>query len=535
VTPPLRRESTWLSVRVAGLERPRLAITTAAESAARDRDAITNGGIPSRALMRVAGQHAAAQIAQRFAGRLSRGVAIFAGPGNNGGDAWVVAAALAAAGVSIRIHEAEPARTADAVAEKARAVPVCGTVAPTGGERLVIDGVLGSGAVGAPRGAVADAIARMRAARADGATVVALDLPSGLDATTGAATDDNVVIADATLCFGTLKRGLLRRRDLAGTIAVLDIGLGASAQLPDGAALLVDEPWVRALLPAIGADAHKGSRGRVVILGGASGMVGATVLASRAALASGAGLVKVLCAPESVGPLAQAVPSVLTGTLTSDRDALASAIDTWNADAILVGPGMGTAGARQIVESIAAISHAPVILDADALNALADDAAALRALFGPRALLTPHYAEAARLLGVTTAEVAAEPYAAASQLASVSGATVLLKGVPTIITGGDDATLVVPRGTPALATGGSGDVLGGIIAAVQGQGQFAEWDTAAAIGAWAHGVAAERAGMGQRIRGLTLEDVLVALPTVWNTADAAPLAPVLAELPRIPD
>src|SRR5690349_11612494 len=186
-------------------------VVTAAQSAARDRAAI-DSGIPSRALMQRAGAAAAGEIVRAFGegDRLARGVSVFAGPGNNGGDAWVVAAALGAVGVQVRVVEVAEPRTDDARAERDVARAAMNFGAPAGGEAVVVDGVLGTGSSGAPRGAVADAIRRIDDLRNGGAAVVALDIPSGVDASTGEG--DVTVTADLTITFGTMKRGALVRR-----------------------------------------------------------------------------------------------------------------------------------------------------------------------------------------------------------------------------------------------------------------------------------------------------------------------------------
>ncbi len=185
-------------------------VTSAAQAAARDAEAMA-AGIPSRALMERAGAAAAGEIARRFASRLSQGVHLYAGPGNNGGDAWVVARALATAGVAVRVTAVGESRTADCRAERALAERLLDPHrALTAG--IIVDGLLGTGAHGAPHGEIADAINAMASAREGGATVVALDVPSGVDATTGEAL--LAVRAHLTVTFGTLKRGLLVARHL---------------------------------------------------------------------------------------------------------------------------------------------------------------------------------------------------------------------------------------------------------------------------------------------------------------------------------
>lgn len=521
-----RRESRWVAARAVTGDRPRVAVTTAAEAAIADTRAIGDG-IPSRALMRAAGLVAAAEVCRRHAGRLSRGVAVFAGPGNNGGDAWVVAGALGAAGIRVRVTEVGDPRTADAAAERLRALPHVVVARPTGAERLVVDGLLGTGARPVSGGPIGDAIAEIAEWRADGAIVASLDLPSGLDADTGTA--DRAVAADLTLSFGTAKRGVLLRRDLSGAVAVLDIGLGLAGR-DEAWPALVDAAWVRHMMPPIAPAAHKGTRGKLVVVGGAAGMSGAAVLAARAALASGAGMVKVLADPDALGLLAAGVPAALTGPWP-DTDAAAAASGEW-AHAAVIGPGLGLGRARELVGRMAASLHGPLVLDADALGAFAGSLGALEDVARGRAVLTPHVGEAARLLGTTPADVQSRPFAVAQGLADATGAVVLLKGVPTIVAAPNVAPLVVARGTPALATGGSGDVLSGIMGTLLAQGVAPL--AAAAGAAWVHGVAAERAGRELPLRGVTLEDVLTALPSVWELDEAAAVPPVLAELPAVP-
>ena len=491
-----------------------VAVTTAAQAAARDASA-TADGIPPRALMRQAGAAAAAEIAHRFAHRLGRGVAVYAGAGNNGGDAWVVARTLAASGV------------------RAAALAVIDAAPPHGGEEIVVDGILGTGAHGAPRGAIADGVRRVNALRANGAAVVALDVPSGLDATTGAAAD--TVHADVTLTFGTVKRGLLVARSRAGAIVVLDIGLGAHAALDDGAPALVGAAWVAHRLPPIAAEAHKGTRKKIGIVGGASGMAGATVMAARAALASGAGLVQVVAHADSIRAVQAAVPQALAAPWpgADDGDAL-RALVAW-ADALLIGPGLGRGeGAHALVERLLATFRGPVVLDADALNAFSGDAAALGALLhGRPSMLTPHATECARLAGVTTDHVLAHRFEIGADVARVTHAVVLLKGVPTIVSNSNGARFVSASGTPMLGTGGSGDILGGIAATLLAQ--HGDAASAAAMAAWVHGRAAEIVSAGRATRGTSLDDLLVALPSVWDERPPPPRAPVLAELPAVGD
>lgn len=501
-------------------------MVTAAQAADRDAHAIA-AGVPSRALMQAAGQAAAAEVQRHAGARLQHGVELYAGGGNNGGDAWVVAAMLAAAGYAVRVHEVEVPRTADAQAEKAEAsLALQGAAPPRGRPGVVIDGLLGTGAQGAPRGVIAQACADIDAARRDGAYVVALDVPSGLNASTGA--HEGAPRADLTITFGSVKRGHLLARDWCGTIVAVDIGLGAHADLGDGAPGLVDAAWARAVVPRLSADAHKGVRRKVAIVGGGHGMAGAVLLAARGALRSGVGLVKVVVDAGNVELVQRALPEALAAEWPTS-DAEADGITQW-ADAMLIGPGLGRGeGARSLVERLLHAGTVPVVLDADALNAFEGDAPALATLLGGRrALLTPHPLEFARLFGGSARDASAQRFDLAGELARLTHATVLLKGVPTVIAAPDGRSVVSASGTPVLGQGGSGDLLGGI--AVTLLAQIGDALQAGAAAAWVHGRAAELAAPHGEIRGVTLDDVLVALREAWQFGEAPRAPRVLAEL-----
>lgn len=503
---------------------PLVRVTTASEAAARDSAAIASG-IPSRALMQRAGAAAAAEIARLDPRRLADGVAIFAGPGNNGGDGWVVARALAAAGIKVGVQAVGEMRTADARAERALAEPLVPAELPPRAS-VVVDALLGTGSRGAPRGDIADAISCINELRGAGASVVSLDVPSGLDASTGEST--TAVRADVTVTFGTLKRGLLVRRDLAGRIVVLDIGLGRFGD-DDRAPALVAASYVRNAVPPIPANAHKGSRKRLVIVGGRMGMTGAAVLAAEAALRSGIGMVKLLVAADSMPVVQSALPVALASPWPADDDDMRRDLGEW-AHALLVGPGLGDSPeSRELVRRLLSVWRGPVVLDADGLNIFRGEPESLGSLLGGRpALLTPHVAEFARLTGGSIDDIVARSFDIGVELARPTGATVLLKGVPTVVTSPSGERLVSAAGTPALATAGSGDVLSGIAATLLAQVE--DPLLAGACAAWVHGRAAEIAGAGRALRGVNLMDVIHALPRAWLLERPAPRPPVLAEL-----
>lgn len=507
--------------------RPVVRVVSAAEASHRERAAIA-AGTPSRALMQRAGAAAASEIARRWHERLRDGVLLYAGPGNNGGDAWVAARALAASGIAVTVCEAEEARAPDAVFERALAIPLV-QCEQSSKATIVVDGLLGTGARGEPRGAIAEAISAINARRMHGAIVIALDTPSGVDATTGET--NHAVAADVTLTFGALKRGLLIARQQVGSVAVLDIGLGDSGD-DDGAPQLVTAAWVRETVPAILADAHKGSRKKLAILGGAPGMAGAPVLAARAAMRSGIGMVKLVVAAESLAAVQGAEPYALASEWPSAVESLSQAMLGW-ADAVLLGPGLGeTPLARDLVNRVLQEWRGPVILDADALNLFRGNMDALGGLLkGRPALLTPHPAEASRLANVSVQEILSRRFEIGAEIARATNSAVLLKGVPTVITAVDGIRMVSASGTPTLAVAGSGDVLAGIAGALLAQ--ISDPAEAAACAAWVHGRAAELATRGRSVRGVALDDVIRSLGDAWTLSDAAPLYPVLAELPNV--
>jgi len=505
-------------------------VTSAAQAAARDAAAIA-GGTASFDLMRAAGEATAQVILARIPAVRAHGVHVIAGGGNNGGDAWVVAGALARAGCAVRVEAIGEARSADAQRAKAEAEAALAAAAgpPDGAAwrpAVVVDGLLGTGTQGEARGEAAQVIARINEMGAAGATVVAVDVPSGLDATTGGG--GAVVRAAITCTYGTVKRGLLLRRDEAGAIVTLDIGLGAHEALPDGAPQLVDADWVRRAIPPIPADAHKGVRRRLAIVGGGDGMAGAPMLAARGAMRSGIGMVQLLVNPANVPVVQAALPETMAArwpVTAEDQDRVLH----W-AHVLLLGPGLGrTAMTRALVERLLVAWRGPVLLDADALNVFEGEPRTLGSLLGARpAIVTPHPVEAGRLMRLSVAQVLERRFEVGAELARTLGATVLLKGPPTIISAPDGSVAVSASGAPTLGTAGSGDVLAGIAATLLGQ--TADAFGAATSAAWIHGRAGERAAQLGSVRGSALTDVIAALRDVWALDDPAPAAPILAEL-----
>ena len=443
------------------------------------------------ALMQRAGQ-AVARLALAVAPH-ARHVWVACGPGNNGGDGLVAATWLRRAGRSVSATLFGDAQRLPDDARHAwhEAVQAGLSIAPLSDEApvdLAIDALLGLGAARPPQGAIAGAIARLRALQAD---ILAVDLPSGLAADTGQRLGGDAVVATHTLSLLTLKPGLFTAagRDHAGQIWLDTLGVDVTGA--EATARLTGADVLDGLAPRAHAS-HKGSFGDLLVLGGAPGMTGAAWLAGRAALAAGAGRV-------FVSLLDAQAPS-------SDplRPELMLRRDVWRHDparlarsTVVCGCGGGSA-VRDALPTVLSRS-ARLLLDADALNALAADEA-LRTLLDARAgrgqatVLTPHPLEAARLLGCDAAQVQADRLRAARELAARHRCVVLLKGSGSIIAGPAGAPTLNPTGNGLLAGGGSGDVLAGWIGAFWAQADTtdplaARWATEAA--AWLHGRAAD--------------------------------------------
>lgn len=504
-------------------------VASAEETIACERATI-EAGTSSSELMKRAGERAAALIASRYEETARSGVVIYAGPGNNGGDGWVVAGALAKSGFPSRVIEIGSARSEDARSARDAALQSKSVRVETapGDEKLVVDALLGTGSSGRPHGAIATAISSIESMRSSGATVVSLDLPSGLNATSGL--HDGSVHATSTITFGVAKRGHLVARDICGDITIVDIGLNVPEPM-EKLPILVDQAWVRSRIPSIPVAAHKGTRKRLALVGGSSGMTGAAILSGLAALRSGIGLLDVYCEKESIVSIHAAIPAAIAHEWPRSAGELRSLARA--ADCVAIGPGLGNnARTRELVEQILLSWNGPVVLDADALNVFAGDLSSLgKLLSGRDAILTPHPAEMGRLLGIGTDEVLEKRFDIGIEAATSIGAAILLKGSPTVIFSRSGARYVTASGTAALATGGSGDVLTGMIATLLAQmPEGAERaPEAAACGAFVHGRAAERCRF---VRGITIDDILNTLPVAWNEEPRKLTDGVIAELEK---
>ncbi|HEX2208565.1 MAG TPA: NAD(P)H-hydrate dehydratase [Longimicrobium sp.] len=474
----------------------RVPVLTADEMRAWDEQAITAYGVPEPVLMESAGR-AAAAVVQRLYPRGRVGVA--AGSGNNGGDAMVVARTLRAWGREVAVVHVGSRPPDPALLHGWEIAPTTAADA-FAGAAVLVDGLLGTGATGAPRDAYADTIAAMNRA---GAPVVALDGPSGVDLTTGAAPGE-AVRAEVTVTFGAPKRGLLLfpGRQLAGRMVAVEIGFSPLADA-GASARLITAPWAHGVLPPVPPNAHKGTVGKVSIVAGRRGMAGAAVLAGLGALRAGAGMASLVSPAANRDILQTALPEALY----VDRDNL-EPDSLANSKAAVAGPGMGTDGeALEILRTVAKESDVPLLLDADAVTLLARNPD-LRDALGDRPLvLTPHPGEMSRLLGVPIDQVTADPFRAAAAAADRFRCAVLLKGAPSLVAAPGEQTMVNVAGHSGLATGGNGDVLSGVIGAFLARGMAPRDAAGAAL--WFAGRAAELAGRG---RGLIPRDVAGALP-----------------------
>ena len=496
-------------------------VLSASEAAAWDSAARTQYRIPSRVLMEAAGRAVAHVIVREFPEVIARGVLIAAGAGNNGGDGWVVARALHAAGVPVSVAALDP-KTDDAIDNRALArvdgVREIGRDEPWPAAAVAVDALLGTGASGPARG---DVLALAQRLVTYGATLVAVDGPTGLDLSSGEA--HGPVRAAVSVTFGGPRRGHLLARDWCGKLVVVDIGLPpADPSWP----VLVTDAWAGARLPKLTPTMHKGDRGRVTVVGGSNGMTGAALHAARAALAAGAGLVKLVAGAETIAAARTSLPDVLTveSALGPELEPSAAEALEW-ADALVVGPGLGRDPDRApFLKAALALRPVPTVLDADALTLF--QGAAERPM-----VFTPHLGEFRAQFGDQLADATAnDRWAAVSKAAHTVKATVLLKGVPTVIADLRGPIHVVASGNPGLATGGSGDLLAGFIGAFLARGSAGP--EAAALGAHVLGRAAEHGARQWTARSLRPADVLAALPDIWRAwATARPSGlPLLTEL-----
>ena len=475
-------------------------ILTCAEMRALEERAFADG-IRAEDLMEEAGAQIARAVRQFFPAPAR--CVVFFGKGHNGGDALVAARHLALAGWAIELRPAfAESEWAELTARKHRELNApslsseCRTL-------VMLDGLLGIGATGALREPIRSATREINRLRTENnAQVFAIDLPTGLAGDTGAA-DPDTVIADFTLTIGCAKAGLLAdaATNFVGRLAVLPLKELTKRFVANGSTEVATSANLAALLPRRRFDLHKGDCGRVGILAGSPGFTGAAVMAAEACVHAGAGLVTLYT---SLGARPSVAPEVMVKTVESFPEILEAGHDV-----LAIGPGLGTERREEILTIIERAPQ-PVIVDADALNALAHHIELLDACVGPR-LLTPHPGEMARLFPASTALSRRETV---ERFIARFPFTLLLKGARTLVGQAGVPLSYNTTGTPGMATGGMGDVLTGVLAALAAQG-LALYD-AARLGAWLCGRAAECA----ITRGPESEESLTATHVIARLGEA---------------
>src|SRR5262245_33669555 len=465
-----------------------LPVFTGEEMRRLDQRAIQELGIPGATLMENAGRGAARVIVESLPDLgVGAHVAIVCGRGGNGGDGFVVARLLAEQGVHVSVWLATPPdEVRGDAAGKLEALAAAGippaqvtgdpaVAAALGRANLVVDALLGTGSRGAPEATVARLIELINAA---GRPIVALDIPSGLPAD-GGAPPGPVVRASLTATFAGLKRGLVvpPGLDYAGKVSVVDIGIPPDELRRGVTTFLLDAKDVASHLAPRARTAHKGTYGHLLIIAGSLGKTGAAALAARAAMRSGAGLVTVATAASQQPVVAGLLLEAMTEALpeTGSHSVSLKALDTLSElaaarNAVAIGPGLGLdAETQALVRELTRTLARPMILDADALTAVAGHLAVLDGAAGPRCL-TPHPGEMARLLGTTVADVERDRLEVARRLAVARNVSVVLKGAASVIAVPSGEVYINPTGNPGLASGGTGDVLTGMVGAFLARG-----------------------------------------------------------------
>lgn len=505
-------------------------VLNAAQMREADRRTIEDIGIPSLVLMENAGRQVVAAIEAAYPDLAGFRVAVLCGRGNNGGDGFVAARVLWQRGVDVQVYVV--GRIGDVRGDARANLDILGRLGLSAVEiatdedwelhgggvlrsDLVIDALFGTGLTSPLAGlheTVADDL------NAADVPVVAIDLPSGLSADSGTPIG-TAIHASLTVTLAAPKVPLVLppAEDLTGSLVVADIGIPRTVvEQVDGPRLdRLTRDELRVRMPAREADSHKGTYGHTLIVAGSRGKTGAAHLAAEAALRSGAGLVTV-ATPASALPVVAALGACyMTVALDETADGAvaapaARAILDGPYDAIAIGPGIGTADEqRAFVRALVAQARVPVVLDADALTVLAGEPAALAGRPDRPVVVTPHPGEMARLTGLSTAEVQADRVGTARAFAVAHGVFVVLKGHRTLVAGPDGAVSINPTGNPGMATGGSGDVLTGMIAAWLGQGLSPR--DACDIAVYLHGAAGDLAADDVGEVALTAADLIAEL------------------------
>lgn len=499
-----------------------------------DRRTIEEYGIPGLELMERAGSRAAAIIAERFGTSAAPTALVFAGKGNNGGDGLVIARLLAASGWRVDVLLfADPEGLAGDARVNFDRLPAAVNVA-TGDSlplevlaadchvaTVLVDAFFGTGLKKGLTGQIAAVAAVINDS---GRPVVAIDIPSGVDATSGKVPGP-AVVANVTVTFGAAKIGQLLFPGAlhVGELLVVDIGIPEELFVAAPGVTFIDADHAASLVQRRSRTAHKGSNGHALILAGSTGKSGAAAMAANSAMRSGAGLVT-LVVPQAIHAIlelktteAMTVPLADANSGYIGPDAAETVLSLAEGKNVLaIGPGIGTnADTVRTVRSIVSRAQLPLVIDADALNAVATDLSLLGSTSAPFVIMTPHPGEMARLNGTTTAAIEADRLEAARGFACQHRVYLVLKGARTVIASPDGTLAINGSGNPGMASGGTGDVLTGVITALVAQGY--EPFTACCLGVYCHGVAADQVAAERGEIGLLATDIQERLPTAFNS------------------
>ena len=541
-------------------------VTTAAQMRSMDRIAMHGiYAIAPAVLMENAG-HAVAELAGAWLeGWDGKDVVLFCGKGNNGGDGFVIARHILAAGARTYVYVlgqeedySQEARQHLHTLQQLADDETCLLLPAPQSEAdwqvlqkrllassVVIDAMLGTGFHGSLRQPIASIVAEVNAAAAAGAvTVIAVDMPTGVNSDTGAVSngdddEDGPLFADMTVTFGALKRGLVLYpgRACAGHVEVDPIGMPGPLlmQLEEDPAYLLQESDIAEIVVPRSPDSHKGTHGTIAIVTGSSQMAGAALMAAHGAVRSGAGKV-FLRVPGATAPYCiGAQPEIMVrGVGTGDHFTAADAdeiiAESKNWSVLAMGPGMGRdAGTKEFLLKVLAAVDCPVVLDADALNLLAGEKA-LIASRGSRIIMTPHLAEFSRLSGLSMTEIKADPIAAARHFASEWKVNLVLKGAPTLIVSARTGNVYInSTGNAGMACGGMGDVLTGMIAAMTAHQGMSDLCSAACAGVYLHGSAGDACRKARGPYGFTPMETADVLPGVLASLEEDLALPILQQ------
>lgn len=499
-----------------------------------DRQAIETHGIPGLDLMERAGRGCAEHIMAAYGIRQNKRAVILAGRGNNGGDGYVIARYLLERGwqVQVLVLASRNEIRGDARTNLDLLSDAVLSFCPREGELVkkhadalgqadvVVDALLGTGLRSDLQGNYLEAVALINAAPGK---VVAVDIPSGIHGTTGRILG-KAVRADMTVTFGLAKLGhvLYPAADYVGRLVIVDIGIPPQLMNAAPGYDFLDERSMAPLVRRRDRQAHKGVFGHCLIVAGSTGKTGAAALAANSAVRTGAGLVT-LAVPETLNPILEIktteamtlpLPDAGSGFLTTQAITAIEKVLPGKS-ALAIGPGIdrrpaGVTVVQSLIESVAL----PMVIDADGLNALAEDTTVLHRSKSANIVLTPHPGEMSRLLGSVIPDVAAIRVSVAQEFARSFGVYVILKGARTIIAAPDGTAAINGSGNPGMATGGMGDVLTGIIIALLGQG-YGTWD-ACCLGVYLHGLAGDLVAMEQGEIGMTATDLMERIPLALN-------------------